>query len=285
MKTTQELISLLSLIDDGDTAVRTAVEEKLIEMGEDVFDEMEKLYPELEYKFCPEFYFTYLSNLRLNYTLKKLKLYLSNPDPLLMDGLLLVTSALDPKLDKYYYMNIVQDMSDEIVEELSDSKTAIENLEIFNYIFFHRMGFKHADESVIQEEKALMPTVLETKRGNIFTVPICYFLLSRYAGLPIYPLIINKSFTPAYIDNDNNILFYINIYKDGLIFNDDYLQKKIEAISENTEKPFARLGLDRALVSIYADHLLYLYKQLKNAEKENVMKKILECFGSERYIN
>ena len=129
MKTTQELISLLSLIDDGDTAVRTAVEEKLIEMGEDVFDEMEKLYPELEYKFCPEFYFTYLSNLRLNYTLKKLKLYLSNPDPLLMDGLLLVTSALEPKLDKYYYMNIVQDMSDEIVEELSDSKTAIENLE------------------------------------------------------------------------------------------------------------------------------------------------------------
>ena len=88
MRISPELISLLSLIDDADTTVRTAVENKLIEIGEELFDEMENLYPELNDKIDKDFYFNYLSNLRLNYTLKKLKGYLSNPDPLLMDGLL-----------------------------------------------------------------------------------------------------------------------------------------------------------------------------------------------------
>lgn len=285
MRISPELISLLSLIDDVDITVRTAVENKLVEMGEELFDEMENLYPELSDKIDKDFYFDYLSNLRLNYTLKKLKGYLSNPDPLLMDGLLLVTSAIYPKLDMFFYMNIVQDIADEIVEEISDSKTAVENLEIFNYIFFHRIGFKHADESVVEIDKAIISTVIETKQGNIFTIPICYFLLARYAGLPIYPVIINKSFTPAYIDNNSNILFYINIYKDGLIFNDNTLQKSIESISGESVKPFAKLGLDRALVSIYADHLLYLYKSVKDVYRENIMKKVMDCFGNERYIN
>jgi len=162
-----------------------------------------------------------------------------------------------------------------MLTDISDKRTAVENLEIFNYIFYKRVGFKHVDESVTKRENALITDVLDTKMGNIFTIPLCYFVLARYAGLPIYPVIAGRSFTPAFLDNNDEVLFYINIYKDGLIFSGKELELE--------HSP--RVGLDKALVSIYADHLNYLFKAEEDKEMMKIMEKVLECFGSERYIN
>ena len=269
------IISLLSLIDDPDKSVRGSVHAKLTELGEDAVDEMERLVPQLSEKIGSDYLSAFISDLRLEHTLNKIRSYLSNPDPLLMDGLLLITSAVKPETDKVKYITIVQDIADDMLTDISDKRTAVENLEIFNYIFYKRVGFKHVDESVTKRENALITDVLDTKMGNIFTIPLCYFVLARYAGLPIYPVIAGRSFTPAFLDNNDEVLFYINIYKDGLIFSGKELELE--------HSP--RVGLDKALVSIYADHLNYLFKAEEDKEMMKIMEKVLECFGSERYIN
>lgn len=275
MKRDSLLISLLSLIDDPDKSVREAVHSKLAEMGENAVEEMERLVPQLSEKISPEYLTSFISDLRLDHTLGKLRNYLSNPDPLLMDGLLLVTSALRPETDRVKYITIVQDIAEDMLTDISDKRTAVENLEIFNYIFYQRVGFKHVDESVTKRENAYITDVIESKMGNIFTIPLCYFLLARYAGLPIYPVISGRSFTPAYMDNNDEVLFYINIYKDGLIFSGKEWDSSLSP----------RVGLDKALVSIYADHLNYLFKAEDDKEMIRIMEKVLECFGTERYIN
>jgi regulator of sirC expression with transglutaminase-like and TPR domain len=269
------LISLLSLIDDPDKTVREAVWSKLKEMGEDAVAEMETLIPQLSERINQDFFNSFIKELKLEHTLKKIKNYLLNPDPLLLDGLLLVTSAIRPDTDKVKYITIIQDIADDMLTEISDKRTAVENLEIFNYIFYKRVGFKHVDESVTKVDNAIITDVLETKMGNIFTIPLCYFLLARYTGLPVYPVIVGRSFTPAYLDNSDEILFFINIFKEGLIFSGDERDANISP----------RVGLDKALVSIYADHLNYLFKAAEDNERVEIMEKVLECFGNERYIN
>lgn len=285
MKTDPNLKSLLSLMDDPDSMIRDAVHKRLFDMGEEAFGEMERLMPEFSDRIDPDYYLSYINNLRREYVFSKLNEYNSNPDPLLIDGLLLVSQALEPSLDRQFYKDSIQEMSDEMLLELSDNRTAIENLEIFNYIFFRRFGFKHVDESVTHVENALITKVIDSKRGNIFTIPLCYFLLARHTGLPVYPLIVAKSFTPAYIDNDDNILFYINIYKEGIIFSDDQLRKNLPANEGGDPFKFARIGTDKALVSIYAEHLSYLYGAVKDNESQKVMQRVMECFGDERFIN
>jgi len=49
--------------------------------------------------------------------LGKLRNYLSNPDPLLMDGLLLVTSAVRPETDRVKYITIVQDIAEDMLTD------------------------------------------------------------------------------------------------------------------------------------------------------------------------
>lgn len=285
MKTDPNLKSLLSLMDDPDSMIRDAVQKRLLDMGEDAFTEMENLLPEFAGRIDPGYYISYINNLRREIVFTKLSDFCASPDPLLIEGLLLVSQALDPSMDKQFYKDLVQEMSDEMLLELSDNRTAIENLEIFNYIFFRRFGFKHVDESVTHPENAIITNVISSKRGNIFTIPLCYFLLARYAGLPVYPLIVAKSFTPAYIDNDDNILFYINIYKEGVIFSDDQLKKNLPLQDGSDPFKLARIGTDKALVSIYAEHLSYLFGAVKDDENQKTMQRVLECFGEERYIN
>jgi len=269
------LVSLITLLDDSDQSVRVAAWNKLQELGEFAIEEIEQLLPDLGQKYQNGYLESLLNELKIEIVLKRLESYLDNPDPLLLDGLLLVSNALEPDLDKIKYLSIVQDIADEILLEISDNRTAIENMEIFNYIFFRRIGFQHEDDTVTVKENALITKVLESKKGNIFTIPMCYFILARQSGLPVYPVIAGKSFTPAYLNSEDMPVFYINIYKNGIIFSKDLTER---------ERP-TRVGVDKALVSIYADHLNYLFKSVNDKESSSIMERVLECFGNLRYIN
>ena len=181
------LVSLITLLDDSDQSVRVAAWNKLQELGEFAIEEIEQLLPDLGQKYQNGYLESLLNELKIEIVLKRLKSYLDNPDPLLLDGLLLVSNALEPDLDKIKYLSIVQDIADEILLEISDNRTAIENMEIFNYIFFRRIGFQHEDDTVTVKENALITKVLESKKGNIFTIPMCYvyLVLKEMAGFAI----------------------------------------------------------------------------------------------------
>ncbi len=111
------LVSLITLLDDSDQSVRVAAWNKLQELGEIAVEEIEQLLPDLGQKYQNGYLESLLNELKIEIVLKRLKSYLDNPDPLLLDGLLLVCNALEPDLDKIKYLSIVQDIADEILLE------------------------------------------------------------------------------------------------------------------------------------------------------------------------
>lgn len=269
------LISLVSLLDDPDRSVRLIAWDKLALMGEEVVGEIENLIPELSKKMDSNDLNSLLKELKVEFIMKKIESYTSNPDPLLLDGLLLVTSSFEPDLDKIKYLTIVQDIADEMLLEINDNRTAMENMEIFNHIFFRRVGFKSVDDEITIKDNAVITTVLDTKRCNLISLSMCYFTLARYTGLPIYPVIEGQSFSPAYLDHNNNPLFYVNIFKNGIIFSKDLGEPKSRS----------RVGKDKILVSMYADQIYYLFKKIGDSETCNVMKRVRDCFGGAWYLN
>src|SRR5574344_2719559 len=98
------LVSLLTLLDDSDQSVKVAAWDKLLELGDTAAEEMEQLLPELSANFDKGYLDSLLLELKLEIVLRRLKNYLDNPDPLLLDGLLLVSNALDLNLDKVKYL-------------------------------------------------------------------------------------------------------------------------------------------------------------------------------------
>jgi len=86
------------------------------------------------------------------------------------------------------------------------------------------------------------------------------------------------------MDTDNKILFYLNIFKGGSIFLEDSLKQFFDDIGLIYSTESLKIEQDRALVSIYAELLNYLYKSQNKNRLSERMERILTVFGERRYL-
>ncbi len=284
MRVDSEIISLMSLIDDPDTTVRLAVRDRFLIRGEAAVEQLESLVTEEISEERRSFYLEYIEDLKEDLIIERIENYLKSPDPMLIDGLFLISRAVDSTVDEVLFYTSLEMLADEIGVELSEEKTAIENVKIFNYIFFRRIGFKHCDTQIQKEENALINKVIDSRGGNPVAISLLYFLLSRSVGLPIYPLCFPGGFVPVYMDSENKILFYLNIFKGGAIFLEDSLKQFFEDIGLVYSTESLKIEQDRALVSIYAELLNYLYKSQNKQKISDRVERILTLFGERRYL-
>ena len=282
MKNDPELKSLIALFDDPDRVVREAVVKRLLERGEEAVDALKEIsYSSPETVDRNSLIINFLSQ---EIVLKRFEKYLSGADPLLTEGVFLVTKIVKPSAEESVMLSYVESRAEEITVEISESKTAVENIEIFNYIFFRRLGFDSTDNEISKEDSTLLDHVLKSRRGNPISVSVVYFILARRTGLPLYPLCFPGGFVPAYKDMDGRVLFYMNIFKHGEIFLEDRLKQYFEGISFEFNRDKLVLEGDRALVSIYAELIGYLYNTTEQEEGLVRVKRVLDMLGEGRYL-
>ncbi len=284
MRIDPEIISLLSLIDDPDATVKEAVRDRILTRGEVAIEQLE-LLADMELSDDKKaFYGKYIEDLKEDLICDRIESYLQSPDPMLLKGIYLISRSIDFTLNEYDFINSVERLSDEISIELSEDKTATENVGIFNYLFFNNLGFDHCDTLIQNEENALINNVIDSKKGNPVSISLIYFMLARLAGLPIYPLCFPGGFVPVYLDNENRILFYLNIFKKGSIFLEDSLKQFFDDIGLLYTTESLKVEQDKSLVSIYAELLNYLYKSQEKFKMSDRMERILSVFGERRYL-
>ncbi|HBG23590.1 MAG: hypothetical protein A2X17_00070 [Bacteroidetes bacterium GWF2_41_61] len=284
MKPDSELISLISLMDDTDYIVRDAVRGRLIERGEDAIEQIERYWLPEAPVHKRDSYLDFLEEVKTDIALERLDKLLESPQPLLSKGLFLVSKAADTTAEEIIYNSTLENLTEELNLEISGDKTPVESVKIFNYIFFRRFRFHHTDTQIQSEESALVDRVLLSRAGNPVSITLIYFLLSRSAGLPIYPLCFTGGFVPVYLDNDNKIMFYLNIFKQGSIFLEDTLVQFFEDIGMQYNPESLKVEQERALVTIYAELLSFIYRNSGNTKIYDRMERITQILGGPRYL-
>ncbi|MFA7180101.1 MAG: transglutaminase family protein, partial [Bacteroidales bacterium] len=225
-----------------------------------------------------------LAEIKADIALDKLSSLLADPQPKLDMAMYLITRIADPFVNDVLFFQSIEELSDEISMEISEEKTPVENVEIFNYLFFKRIGFKHLDTRMQDSEKALMDRVLLSRGGNPVTVTLVYFLLAGAVGLPIYPLCFPGGFVPVYLDNDGKILFYLNIFKKGAIFVEDTLRQFFEDIGMVYSPDSLRVEQERALLSIYAELLAFVFRNNGDNVSVTRMERVVSVMGGKRFL-
>lgn len=276
MKLDSELISLTSLLDDSDTVVKDAVMKRLVERGEEAVEKIERLFiPDLPIE-DREKHIQILDDVKANIAISRLAALLKEPQPMLSKALFLITKVADTFTDETIYNSSLESLTSEVTLEISGEKTPVENVEIFNFLFFKRLGFKHNNSKLTEESSALIDRVLLSRAGNPVTVTLLYFLLASSVGLPIYPLGFPGGFVPVYLDNNGNILFYLNIFKQGSIFLENTLKQFFDEMGMPYKPALLKVEQERALLKIYAEFLSFIYK--KN-DREHIVSRMDRVVG------
>lgn len=284
MKPDNELISLITLMDDPDSIVRGAVRDRLIERGQETVELIEKQYLSGSPEDKRELYLSFLDEVKADIATDKLTSLIESPQPMLDLGLYYVTRVADTTTDEGLYFTTLEALSEEINLEIGEDKTSVESVKIFNYLFFNRFGFHHTDVQLEHSESALIDRVLLSRGGNPVAISLAYFLLSRSVGLPIYPLCFPGGFVPVYLDNEGKIIFYLNIFKQGSIFLEETLMQFFEDIGMVYNHDSLKIEEERALVAIYAELLGYIYKSEENFQIVSRMEKVSTLFGGRRFL-
>ncbi len=163
------------------------------------------------------------------------------------DGLYVLSRILMPELTPGDFHDCYIEPAGDLVSELRDGMTAVEKVEMLNYIVFDRYGFEllkdmwHGHEALV-----LIPEIMESRRVGVVGVSTVYFLLASYAGLPVYPVFPKSpGYFVAYFEGERT-LFSMDMGNRGRIS---------DPVPRRMWLPTDFMGTDRTILYLYATAL------------------------------
>ena len=239
MTNESELNALIQLLDDNDQEVFRHVHDKLMSFGIEVIPKLEEAWsadlPTTTHERIEEI----IHNIQFNSLVKEWKLWLSKESPDLLTGAFLVAKYHYPEANFDEVLKRFQKIKQSIWLELNYNQTPLEQVQIFNQVFYNYHNFKGSQSSSDFHDYCIN-NIIENKKGNAIVIGILYQALANDLNLSVYGVNLIRHYILAFckktifsFDTEENlereVMFYINPINKGSIFSrneiKDYLQK------------------------------------------------------------
>jgi len=199
----------------------------------------------------------------------------------------LIALLSDPLLSRAGYMEQIMPPVLATLEEISDAKTGIENVNLLNHVFYKRYGFSVASPFDMSLDNTLLMKVAKGRVGSPFAISLLYFIVAQSAGLPVYPLCFTGGFVPVYTENDK-ILFNINVFHQGEIFVENNISKMVKnqaaALGVNVDVGEAVVKKDQSILVMYLEFLQMLYSNNGDTAAQMDIDDAIEALGGHRFL-
>jgi len=288
----EEFVSLVSLLDDKDIVVSECVRKRLSSLGSSVVASLRQMRGEASLGVAPEIIDGVADSLNADFCLQEFSdLVAKCRDGLpLFEASCIVSSLFDREFVKSHYESQYLRASSEYVAEASDQRTAVENIRIFNHIFFRRLGFTVFDVEMKEPKYAVVSRVMRSREGNPFAIAFIYYMIAQVAGLPLRVLCFPGGFVPVYVENGQE-LFYINVYRNGEIFHKERLREFMSALGLQIDLSAFTVKDEKALMTLYLESLQFVFggtssnaAQASQAQLR-ALDSALNLLGPDRYLS
>jgi len=296
-----ELISIVRLFPDEDAPVQTAVNEGLLERGDGVLADLKELMSDAarlveisrgtgadaaKMRKMISSRFRYVSR---EFSFRRLERICDDDYPSLDEAFLIISRIVNPSIDEEEFVSRVNSFAGEFASEINDRQTAVEQTEIFNHIFFHRLGFRCGDSPAGSGNAPfLIPDVLSTRRGTLMCILLVYFMMSRYAGIEVYPMVFRGGLIPVILEG-GKVLFFLDMNHGGKIIHQDDFFASLAGMDVDAKELEARE--DRILPVLYLESLETVFNERRDEYGPartsfllSLSQRALSMFGPERFI-
>ena len=269
----EEFDSLVSLLDDEDLVVKECVMRRLASLGTPVVKDLRTVGGHAA-----------ADSLAAQFCLEEFKDLPRRAGGL---PLLKACSAVSPLFDRGFDRALFEDnflkMASEYAAEASDQRTAVENIRIFNHIFYRRLGFAVYDLELSDPSYAMLGKVMQSRGGNPFAIALLYYMMAQVGGLPLRVICFPGGCLPVYIEGGRE-LFYINVLRGGEILHRERLQEFIAAMGIRIGSEAFSLKDEKAMMTIYLESLQVVFSEEALPLQMRTLEQILDLLGPERYL-
>ena len=276
----KELEALISLLEDPDMQVFDKVSNRLIELGEEVVPPLEQrweitLRPDLQERIE-----NVIRKIQLNGLKRGMENWKSEGGKDLLQGAHLVARFQYPELQFHVLDEKIEKIKKDIWLELNNELTALEKVKVINYFLYDIHKFDKSIKKAHSPQLYLINHVLDTRKGSPVLLGLIYAELARRLKLPIYGVNLPRNFVLCYYDQEyledpNNILFYINPSDRGTVLGLKELKHFLKHLKIE-EKSFYFTpcsGVD--LIERLIINLQYAYEKSGQPHKAQALKELL----------
>ncbi len=288
MHVTTSIQALVQLIDDPDESVFEHVRDQLVKIGSEAI-------PYLENSWETDYYGLLFQNriesiihdIQFEEVKSKLMAWVQSTEKDLLQGAIIVAKYQYPGLDEPKIHEALAMIRRDIWLELNDNQTAFEQVKIFNRVFFGLHHFHGDNKNFHSSVNSYINTVLESKKGNPLSLCLIYSIIAQSLDLPIYGVNLPNHFVLAYMDakyssfvineqNEFGVLFYINAFSKGSIFDTNEIKDFLNGLNLNHHREYFEPCSNTSVIKRMLTNLISSFQQVGNIEKVEELKTLRE---------
>lgn len=278
-----ELRSLLSLLDDPDHRVASAVTDRLRLRGQAVLNPLldfidfapDPLARERAETLAREF-----NEEILLAEFRKLERRIEQGDPkTLEDGAFLIARFATPRLNVQHYRNELTRLGEALNEFLFGIDSPLEMLITTNSFFFDEQKFKGNEKTFLDPDNSYIHAVLDRKLGIPISLALVYILVARdRVGLPF-----SGSSTPGHFliryDGVQNEPLFVDAFNGGLILKQRDIRRFLEVSKLPFDELFLRPASPRAFLLRMIRNLIIVFTERKEEASRQAFERFLRVLA------
>lgn len=278
-----QITALIRLVEDPDPDVYGHVKSKLVELGREVVPTLENT---LEIR-KTQFAFDLDHEERLRHILKEihfnqvkieLEQWRASSTRDLLKGAIIVSKFQYPEVDERNVEHELEQIKQKVWLEINENNTAFEIVKIFNHVLFDLCGFESSKNNFYSAENSYINQVLETKKGNPLSLSILYSVIAQRLQIPIYGVNLPNHFVLGFVDefqtlkmlgmnDDRNILFYINPFSKGRIFDHNEIENYLRSLNLPLQRNYFEPCSNTDILKRMLTNLSFAYNKEGDSEK------------------
>ncbi len=271
-----EVDALIRLLDDTDAEIYNQIQDRLIHYGKEVIPILETAWSSSMEAIMQERIAAVIHKIQFDDLRHDLHVWAHSGSHDLIKGAILVSRYQYPELSEESVQKMLDKIRKDAWLEMNDGLTALEQVKVLNKIFFDIHGFTGNTQNYHAPQNSFINIALETKRGNPLMLSLLYLEIARSAGLPVYGVNLPEHFIlcykdeleePSGIDDHSNILFYINPFSKGDIFNKKEIDTFLKQLKIKKEKSFYEPCANRDMIQRLIRNLINSYHKLGFMDK------------------
>ena len=285
---------MIYLLDDSDDRVVDQVADKLLQLGSEVIPYLERYWPTEQNLKRQNKILDLIKIINSKLIAEEMINWKDSEHQDLLEGILIIEKLINPQIDKQLIDNKLDKIKLDAWLELNYDLTSFEKIKILNHIFFDVHKFGGDTDTYHSSKNSFISQVLDSKKGNPISLAIIYSIVAQRLNIPVYGVNLPQHFILGYIRdmewqplkrfNDESILrdeagseimFYINPFNNGLIFNRDNIHKFLKHLNLEPKDDYFKACSNLSIVKRVLRNLEVSYGRENNAQKLALVRELL----------
>nr|WP_294901318.1 transglutaminase-like domain-containing protein [uncultured Pedobacter sp.] len=281
----KEVNSLIKLLDDPDQQVYDLVEGKLLSYGNEVIGYLENAWENSFDAVLQERIENVVHKIQYQNVREDLALWYQSGGFDLLRGFLIVNKYQYPDLNEEKIINQIEAIKRDVWLQMMYEASPVEKVKLLNHIFYNVYGFSGNTKNHQNPQNSYLSQVLESKKGNQISLAIIYSVIAQKLDIPIYGVNLPQHFILAYVDefekkeNNNGILFYINVFNKGYIFSKRDIDQFLRQLQIKPESFFYEPCSNTEIIKRVLRNLISSYEKAGANDKANELLRLLAVFA------